>query len=77
MAPKSLDLRNFATVASLTVLVGTEVFGSALVAGWAIAGLLELGPEIRYALMAIFSALGLWAMIGFVRTAVSVEPFRR
>ena len=37
------------TIVSLAILVGTELFGVALAAGWAIAGLFELqlmfGPQ--------------------------------
>lgn len=66
--------RNLLTVVSVTVLVGTEVLGAALAAGWALAGLLELGAMVEYAFMAIFGALGLWAIVAFVRSALKIEP---
>ncbi|MGJ3262554.1 MAG: hypothetical protein ACFE0R_04890 [Salinarimonas sp.] len=56
------------------ILVGVEVFGVALAAGWAIAGLFELGDTVSYVLMALFSVLGLWMMWGFWKKAVSIEP---
>lgn len=70
------NLRNLITVVSVTVLVGTEVFGAALAAGWAIAGLFELGRLFEYAFMAMFSLLALWGMIAFVRNALTIEPIR-
>ncbi|WP_052341034.1 hypothetical protein [Salinarimonas rosea] len=56
------------------ILVGVEVFGVALAAGWAIAGLFELGDTVSYVLMALFSVLGLWLMWGFWKKAVEIEP---
>lgn len=76
MAAKTLNVSNLITVISLSILVGTEVFGVALASGWAIAGLFELGATISYILMAVFSAAGVWAMIGFVKGALKVEPAR-
>lgn len=70
---RGLNQADLLTIVSLTILVGTEVFGVALVAGWAIAGLFELGATVSYVLMALFSALGLWAMVGFVRGALKAE----
>lgn len=76
MAAKKLNISNLVTVISLSILVGTEVFGVALASGWAIAGLFELGATVSYILMAIFSAVGVWAMAGFIRGALKVEPVR-
>jgi hypothetical protein len=61
------------TVAGVTILVGVEVFGTALAAGWAIAGLFELGQTVSYGLMGIFSAIGAWGMWKFVLQAARVE----
>jgi hypothetical protein len=61
------------TVISVAVLVGTEIMGAALAAGWALAGLLELGPTLTYALMAIFGAGGIALLVMFVRSALRVE----
>jgi hypothetical protein len=68
------NTRNLVTVVSVMILVATEVFGVALAAGWAIAGLFELGATISYVLMALFSLLGLYLMWGFWKQAVSIEP---
>jgi hypothetical protein len=76
VAAKTLNMPNLMTVISLSILVGTEVFGVALASGWAIAGLFELGATVSYVLMAIFSAAGIWAMTGFVRGALKAEPAR-
>jgi hypothetical protein len=61
------------TVISVAVLVGTEIMGASLAAGWALAGLIELGPTLTYALMAIFAAGGLALLAMFVRSALRVE----
>ncbi len=65
---------NFWTIVSVMILVGAEVFGVALAAGWAIAGLFELGDVVSYILMGLFSLIGLYAMILLWRRAVKVEP---
>jgi hypothetical protein len=61
------------TVISVAVLVGTEIMGAALAAGWALAGLIELGPTLTYALMAIFAGGGIALLVMFVRSALRVE----
>jgi hypothetical protein len=66
--------QNLVTIVSVLILIGTEVFGVALSAGWAIAGLFELGPTFAYVLMGLFSLVGLYAMVALWRNSVSVEP---
>ena len=66
--------QNLVTIIGVMVLVGTEVIGVALAAGWAIAGLFELGPTMAYVLMGLFSLIGLYAMLALWRTSVRVEP---
>jgi predicted membrane channel-forming protein YqfA (hemolysin III family) len=66
--------RNLITIISVLILIGTEVFGVALSAGWAIAGLFELGETMAYVLMGLFSLLGLYAMLALWRSSVRVEP---
>lgn len=68
--------RSLVTVLSLMVLIGVEVFGVALSGGWALAGLFELGEVAGYALMALFSAFGLYLMIQLWRRATAVEAGR-
>ena len=41
--PTGTNWRNLITIISIMILIGTEVFGVAIAAGWAIAGLFELG----------------------------------
>ncbi len=74
MAEPHNRTRNLVTIVSVLILIGTEVFGVALAAGWAIAGLFELGPTMAYVLMGLFSLLGLYAMVALWRTSVRVEP---
>ncbi len=66
--------RNLVTIISVLILIGTEVFGVALAAGWAVAGLFELGQTMAYVLMGLFSLIGLYAMVGLWRSSVRVEP---
>lgn len=68
--------RSFLTVLSVMVLVGSEVFGVALASGWAIAGLLELGDLVGYALMALFSLLAVYIMAQLWRRASAAEAGR-
>ena len=74
---KGLNAGNLLTVVSVLILVGAEVFGLAIAAGWAIAGLFELGDTVSYGLMVLFSVLGLYAMLVLWRRAVQIEPIRR
>jgi hypothetical protein len=68
--------QNLVTIVSAMILIGAEVFGVAFAAGWAIAGMFELGDTVSYALMGLFSLLGAWAMLALWRRAVAVEPIR-
>ncbi len=70
----STRTRNLVTIVSVMILVGTEVFGVALAAGWAIAGLFELGETVRYALMSVFCLVGLYLMVELWRRSVRIEP---
>ncbi len=76
----SLNTRNLVTIVSLAILVGTELIGVALAAGWAVSGLFELhlifGPHVDKVLMGLFTALGLYAMVRFMQRAIQVEPIR-
>ena len=68
-----INWSNFVTVVSVLILVGAEVFGVALAGGWAIAGLFELGQTVGYVLMALFSLIGLYAMLLLWRKATAIE----
>ena len=81
MAAKGgINTRNLLTIVSLGILVGTELIGVALAAGWAITGLLglgdSLGREVEYGLMALFTAAGAYALYRFMKRAVLIEPIR-
>jgi hypothetical protein len=69
-----MNWQSLVTIISVLVLVGAEVFGVALAAGWAVAGLFELGDTVGYFLMALFSLVGLYAMLLLWRRCVMVEP---
>jgi hypothetical protein len=71
---KSTNWRNLITVISIMILVGAEVFGVAISAGWAIAGLFELGNIVGYVLMGLFSLLALYFLVNLWRRCVAVEP---
>jgi hypothetical protein len=73
---KGLNTGTLLTVISVMILVGAEVFAVAIAAGWAIAGLLELGEPIGYVLMGLFSLVGLYAMVLLWHRAVHVEPLK-
>ncbi len=73
---RNLNTRNLTTIACAAILIGTEVFGLAFAAGWAIAGIFELGVVVQYGLMAVFSLAGLYVMAKFVQMADKVEPIR-
>ncbi len=72
----ALNTRNFTTIICAAILIGTEVFGLAFAAGWAIAGIFELGTAVQYGLMGLFSLAGLYVMARFVQMADKVEPIR-
>ncbi len=71
---KSTNWRNVITVMSIMILVGAEVLGVAIAAGWAIAGLFELGDYVGYALMGLFSLFAFYVLLNLWRRCVAVEP---
>ncbi len=74
--PKRFNTKNFWTLVSLAILVGTEIIGVALAAGWAIAGLMQFGDTVAYILMGGFAMVGAYALLAFMRKAIEVEPLR-
>lgn len=76
MAARQINSKNIITLVGVAILVGTEVFAVALAAGWAIAGLFQLGNTIGYGLMAIFSAMAAYGLYAFMRKAIAVERSR-
>jgi hypothetical protein len=77
VARGDINTANLLTLISVGILVGTEIFGVALAAGWAIAGLFDLGQTIGYVLMAVFGVVGAYALFRFMRRAATFEPLRQ
>ena len=73
---RDINWMNLLTVVSVLILIGTEVFGVALAAGWALAGLFELGDTVGHILMALFSLAALYVVYLLWRRAVHIEPIR-
>jgi hypothetical protein len=73
MAGRRTNWRNLTLVVSLGILVAVELFGVALAAGWALAGLFELGPIVGYVLMALFSVAAGYALLNLMRRVVKIE----
>ena len=71
-----MNTRNLITILSMMVLVGTEVFAVAIAAGWAIAGLFDLGDTVGHVLMGLFSLLAVWIMLQLWQRATRIEPLR-
>jgi len=69
-----VNARNAVTILSMMVLVGTEVFAVAIAAGWALAGLFDLGDRVGHVLMGVFSLFAAWIMLQLWRRATSIEP---
>jgi hypothetical protein len=71
-----INTSNLLTVVSVGILVGTEVVGVALAAGWALSGIFGLGQHVSWALMLIFGALGAYGLFRFMQRAIQLEPIR-
>jgi hypothetical protein len=61
------------TYVSVLILVGTEVYGIALAAAWAVGGLFELGDTITNVLYAAAAVLATYSMYVFGRKAYGVD----
>lgn len=57
------------TLASAVILIAAQTITMSVAGGWAIAGFLGLGEYGAYALEAAGLALGVWAVIAFIRSA--------
>jgi len=71
-----IKFRNLLTLVSVGILVGTEFIGVAIAAGWAIAGLFQLGNTIAIVLMVALGLISLYALFEFMKRAISLEPVR-
>jgi len=73
---KPINWMNASTLASVAVLVGTELVGAGAAAGWAIGGLFNLGPVITHSLEGAFVLAALVGLYYFLRAALAHEPIR-
>lgn len=62
------------TLVAATILIATQTIAASVAGGWAIAGFFGLGDIGAYALEAAGLALGVWAVIKFVRAALRNDP---
>ena len=74
--PAKINVRNAVTLASVAVLVGTELIGAGGAAGWAIGGLMGIGDLLTHILQALLIACALIALFFFLRAALAHEPIR-
>lgn len=73
MAGRHMNWRNLIMVSSFGILIAVELFGVALAAGWALAGLFELGTIFEYILMAVFSVFAGYGLINLMRRMLKIE----
>ena len=73
---RPINMTNAITLASVAVLVGTELIGAGAAAGWAIGGLMALGETLTHALEGVLILLALVALYYFLRAALAHEPIR-
>jgi len=71
-----INKTNALTLASVAVLVGTELIGAGGAAGWAIGGLLQLGDTLTHLLEGVFILCALSGLFFFLRAALAHEPIR-
>ncbi len=73
MAERHMNWRNLIMVSSFGILIAVELFGVALAAGWALAGLFELGTIFEYVMMAIFSVFAGYGLVNLMRRMLKIE----
>lgn len=61
------------TVVSATTLVATQAVATAIAAGWALAGLMNLGDIGEYGLMALFGLAAIYISVKYFRRAYVME----
>lgn len=64
------SLARTVTLVSATILIAAQTITAAVAGGWAIAGFLGLGEYGAWALEAAGLALGVWAVVAFVKSAI-------
>ena len=73
---KPINWKNAVTLASVGVLVGTELVGAGASAGWAIGGLFQFGELPTRGLEMVLILLAFVGLFYFLRAAVRHEPIR-
>jgi uncharacterized membrane protein len=73
---RPINWTNATTLASVAVLVGTELVGAGGAAGWAIGGLFQLGELLTHVLEAVLILVALVGLFYFLRAAFAHEPIR-
>lgn len=73
MAGRHMNWRNLIMVSSFGILIAVELFGVALAAGWALAGLFELGTIFEYIMMAVFSVFAGYGLVNLTRRMLKIE----
>ena len=63
------------TVVSAAILLGAELIGAGLAAGWAIAALLDASLMWELIFEGLFGLLAIYGVYRFVMQAKKVEPF--
>ena len=71
-----INWTNATTLISVAILVGTELLGAGVAAGWAIGGLFGLGETITHGLQGVFVLAALTGLYYFLRAALAHEPIR-
>lgn len=76
MSKKPLNFLHLSTLIAVAVLVGTELVGASLAAGWALGGLFQLDPAVSRVFEVTFALAGLVGLYFFMRVAIRHEPIR-
>jgi len=71
-----INWTNATTLISVAILVGAELLGAGVAAGWAIGGLFGLGETITHSLQGVFVLAALTGLFYFLRAALAHEPIR-
>jgi hypothetical protein len=67
-------MNNLITIASVAILVGTEILGATLAAAYAVGSLLEFERDLIYGLLGLAFLGGMWLIWKFLVMANKVEP---
>lgn len=64
------------TLVSAVILIAAQTITASVAGGWAIAGFLGLGEYFAWGFEAVGLAIGVWAVVAFVRSALKNDPSR-